>query len=82
MSMLINDRPMICTCDHCHYTFNAVIASHSKYEIPKRCPDCGKMVIHTKIGVIPAVRKATHTEITEYYQNQQKIIEELANNSY
>ena len=57
---------MICTCDACHYTFNATAISHSKDKIPKRCPDCGKMVIHTDHGSISAVRAATDAEIKEY----------------
>lgn len=53
---------MICHCTVCGSTFNASVI-RSKYEIPCKCPDCGKKVSapHT-----PAVRPATDEEIKEY----------------
>lgn len=64
---------MICHCDACNYTFEASIL-HSKYEVPTRCPDCGKKTV----GVhMPAVRAATDIEIAEYEENQRIVMEEL-----
>ena len=53
---------MYCHCTVCGSTFNGAIIK-SKYEIPCKCPDCGKKVSapHT-----PAVRPATEEEIKEY----------------
>lgn len=73
---------MICICDACHYIFNAELVSHSKYEIPKRCPDCGKMVVHTETGTTPAVRAATDAEIAEYERYQREILREIAERIY
>lgn len=64
---------MICHCDACNYTFNAAVL-HSKYDIPTRCPDCGKKTIGKGVA---AVRAATDDEITEYEQDQQIVMEEL-----
>lgn len=63
---------LLCTCDACRYTFNPAIY-HSKYPIPKRCPDCGKM----KYNDGPAVRLATETEIEDYWRIQAEMVEEL-----
>lgn len=68
---------MICTCDACHYTFNASVVSYSKYNIPKSCPDCGKKTIRTANGAVPAVRAATEEEIAEYQKNLLEIMEEM-----
>ena len=65
---------MICHCDACHYTFNADLF-HSKYDIPRRCPDCGKKTIGE---CVPAVRAATEREIEEYRENQRIVMEELS----
>lgn len=73
---------MICTCDACHSTFNSTNASRSKYDIPRRCPDCGKMVIHTASGSVPAVRAATEDEIKEYRNYQREMITKMAERIY
>ena len=53
---------MYCHCTVCGSTFNGAIIP-SKYEIPCKCPDCGKKV---SAPHIPAVRAATEEEIKEY----------------
>ena len=63
---------LLCTCDACHYTFNPS-KYHSKYRIPKRCPDCGKM----KVDGRPAVREATEDETADYWRIQEEIINDL-----
>lgn len=69
-----NDHPdtLLCTCDACHYTFNPSLY-HSKFRIPKRCPDCGKM----KVDGRPAVREATEAETADYWRIQEEIINDL-----
>ena len=63
---------LLCTCDACRYTFNPSVY-HSKYRIPKQCPDCGKM----KVDGRPAVREATEAEIANYWRIQEEMINEL-----
>lgn len=62
----------LCTCDACRYTFNPALYN-SKYPIPRRCPDCGKM----KVDGNPAVRLATEAEIEDYWRIQAEMVEEL-----
>ncbi|MCD7825480.1 MAG: hypothetical protein LUH14_05910 [Clostridiaceae bacterium] len=66
-------QDMICHCDACQYTFNADLF-HSKYDIPRRCPDCGKKTVGNKV---PAVRAATEKEIEEYREDQRMVMEEM-----
>jgi len=64
---------MICTCDNCHYTFEAE-------SLPLSCPDCGKEKINRRIGdkikSAPAVRPATSDEIAWYEENQMELAAE------
>lgn len=64
--------PLLCTCEACHYTFNPSLY-HSKFRIPKRCPNCGKM----KVDGRTAVREATEEEIEEYKRVQEEMVEEM-----
>ncbi len=63
---------MICHCDACNYTFESP-GLPGKYEIPGRCPDCGKKTVCN----MPAVRAATEMEIKDYEANQQIVLKEL-----
>lgn len=62
---------MICQCDCCHYTFDTV-RYHMAEQLPDRCPDCGKQIVHG----YPAVRMATEAEIMDYRQIQMELNEE------
>lgn len=53
---------MYCHCTVCGSTFNGAIIP-SKYDIPCKCPDCGRKV---SAPHVPAVREATCEEIKEY----------------
>ncbi len=64
---------MICHCDACNYTFNADLL-HSKYEVPRRCPDCGKQTVAKRVL---AVRAATEEEIEEYRNNQRIVMDKI-----
>lgn len=64
---------MICHCDACNYTFEASVL-HSKYDVPGRCPDCGKKTVGKNV---PAVRPATKDEVTEYEREQKIVMEEM-----
>ena len=63
-----SETDMICTCDNCHYTFQADA-------LPASCPDCGKETVNRRMGgrVIssPAVRPASEAEI-EWFEQAQK----------
>ena len=54
---------MICTCDNCHYTFQAET-------LPSWCPDCGRErrnhKFASKIISVPCVRPATEDEAVQY----------------
>lgn len=71
-ALFIDRTAFLCTCDACRYTFNPAVYK-SKYTIPKRCPDCGKM----KVGDNPAVRAATEAEIADYWRIQAEVVNEL-----
>ena len=64
---------MLCHCDACNYTFESSVRS-SKYEIPKKCPECRKITVSKGV---PAVRAATEDEIAEYRRNQLDDMEEI-----
>ncbi|MCD7825925.1 MAG: hypothetical protein LUH14_08195 [Clostridiaceae bacterium] len=64
---------LICHCDACNYTFEAGVL-HSKYEVPGRCPDCGKKTVNG----VAAVRAATDFEIADYWRIQKEIMEEIS----
>lgn len=65
------DYNMICHCDYCHYTFDPA-DYHMAEQLPDRCPDCGKQIVHG----YPAVRIATEAEITDYRRIQMELNEE------
>lgn len=64
---------MICHCDACNYTFESSVL-RTKYEVPTRCPDCGKKTVGKHM---PAVRAATEDEIQEYEKEQRLVMEEM-----
>lgn len=64
---------MLCHCDACNYTFESSVRS-SKYEIPKKCPECRKITVSKGV---PAVRAATDEEAAEYMREQQIEMEEM-----
>lgn len=59
---------MYCHCIVCGSTFNGAVIP-SKYEIPCKCPDCGKKVAARHV---PSVRAATDEEIKEYEKLKRK----------
>lgn len=65
---------MICHCDACNYTFESSVL-RTKYEVPTRCPDCGKKTVGKHV---PAVRTATEEEIADYWKIQKEIMEEIS----
>lgn len=66
-------RRMLCHCDACNYTFESSVLS-SKYQIPKKCPECRKITVSKGV---PAVRAATEDEIAEYRRSHLDDMEEI-----